>query len=194
MTVAPKLTNPANNAVLNLMDITFNWSAVANGDTYQIQINTGSQFKPPHAVNTTLGSGVLTLTESGLAEGTYFWRVRGRNVNGEAGPWSTVRQLTVDRTPPLAPKPSSPANGSTSRGLPQVQWKPSVGAVRYQIQYSPSVAFDTAVQQYGGIAVTTYKPNNYTPPVGVLYWRVRAMDAAGNWSAWSNIRSINITP
>ncbi|QYK50176.1 MAG: hypothetical protein KF701_07205 [Anaerolineales bacterium] len=194
VTVAPKLTNPANNAVLNLMDITFNWSAVANGDTYQIQVNTSSQFKPPHAVNTTLGSGVLTLTESGLGEGTYFWRVRGRNVNGEAGPWSTVRQFTVDRTAPLPPKLSSPANGSTSRGLPQVQWKPSVGAVRYQIQYSPSIAFDTAVQQYGGITVTTYKPNNYTPPAGVLYWKVRAMDAAGNWSAWSNIRSINITP
>ena len=59
---------------------------------------------------------------TGLSTATHFWRVRGVNVDGVAGPWSAVRSFTPQTAPPpatlttLDTNPSSVVGGSGSSG------------------------------------------------------------------------------
>ena len=66
---------------------------------------------------------------------------------------------------------------------------PSEGAKTYEIQIDPDPAFPLPIISAGSL--TTYTPA--TPlSRGVYYWQVRAVDAAGNVSAWSETRSFVI--
>lgn len=85
------------------------------------------------------------------------------------------------------PALSAPANGvEVGTQQPALSWLPVAGAAAYDVQIGPA---DPPLA--APVRVTT---NSYTPPLldlGVTYyWRVRALDAAGNLSEWSATRSV----
>jgi len=86
-----------------------------------------------------------------------------------------------------APALSAPANGAdvTTR-QPALTWLPVAGAVGYDVQLHPT---DPALAAPARASATSYT----TPllDLGVTYyWRVRAADAAGNTSEWSETRGV----
>jgi hypothetical protein len=115
----PTLVSPPNNDVGTTQPITFQWNGAVGSASYQIQIDDSSGFTAP-LVRSASVSGSTMYATTGLATVAHFWRVRGVNVNGVAGPWSAVRSFTPDTAPPPATlstmdtNPTSVVGGNSS--------------------------------------------------------------------------------
>ena len=88
---APSLVSPENNE--NILDNTptFEWTSVSDpsGVTYQIQIDNDDNFGSLAYFAVGLAENAHTLPdENALALGTYYWRVRAKDGEGNIGPWS----------------------------------------------------------------------------------------------------------
>lgn len=194
--VAPALASPPAGAITSDVTPTFTWNPVPDGNRYEIQIDETSNFALPLAQTQTGAVGALTYTATALQTAapskTYYWRVRAINVNNEYGKWSIGRKLVIDVTPPLPPVPRSPSDNIEARGTPLYTWVSSVSAVGYQYQYDNLVDFSSPDYTSPELVSPSHKPPDQPP--GIYYWRVRAKDAAGNWSPWSAHRKITILP
>lgn len=185
----PLLVAPASDGLTNDSTPLFSWEAATNGNTYRIQIDDAADFGGPEQ-DVTVGVGLLTYTASTLADGAYNWRVQAINSAGRAGAWSAGRKVTIDTTVPGAPVLIFPVNlASVTNPKLTFTWNEMKGATQYEIQLDPSNLFPLP-------AINTRDVESYTPPTPLsrllYYWRVRAIDGAGNVSAWSEIRSFNL--
>jgi hypothetical protein len=72
-----------------------------------------------------------------------------------------------------------PFNGTTPGGstVPEVATQEALG---YEVQVSTTAEFTNIVETSPLVDQTTYTAQTKTYPEGVLYWRVRAVDASGN--------------
>jgi hypothetical protein len=70
------------------------WDSTANAYTYQVQIDNASNFS---SVDYLLTSAIeVNKVYAGpIDNGTWYWRVRARNEEGEYGPWSSTNQLII---------------------------------------------------------------------------------------------------
>jgi hypothetical protein len=194
---APVLLNPGAGATVDALPA-FAWGPVAGADTYEFQVAADQNFNSP-----VLGRGEgsfatrntrATLKKT-LPNGTYWWRVRATNKNGEASPWTSPRSL---RKFWLA-TPSSLTPGS---GFPftfpvdpiSVGWTP----VPYAASYMFSLASDPGlanIVENSGQPVETWA-TNYVPaftllPSGTYYWNVVPVDSEGNRGAPSPVSSFS---
>jgi hypothetical protein len=91
--VAPVLVSPASGSSVSITTPTFNWNAVPDATSYEIQVDNSSTFSSPEAS----GSVAATWFTSGyLPNGTYYWRVRAKNIIDESGAWSAARSVIVN--------------------------------------------------------------------------------------------------
>ncbi|MEO8609123.1 MAG: hypothetical protein ABI690_14635 [Chloroflexota bacterium] len=207
---APVVVSPATGFATNPQP-TLVWNAVPTPagvgalpvQHYQVQIATNATFtvnlqtSPDVPVN----SPTVQYTTSGLLAGTYYWRVRGFNTAGIPGAFSVVRNFIIDATGTLVPSLTLPADNSSSTvKTPTFTWTKPVGAVKFELRYSSnypaSYVPGDALTTTGTVAITglltpTYKPPSPLIP-GTYYWQVRALDAANNLSAWTNLRTFKI--
>jgi hypothetical protein len=124
-----------------------------------------------------------------LANGLYYWHVRTLNYLNVPGPWSTTWSFTIDTVAPPTPALIAPANNSASTlTKPVFSWGTVVGAVRYEMALGTT--------NPPAVTVSNSVLTSFTPPSPLLYswyyWRVRAIDAAGNISAWSATWAVHI--
>jgi hypothetical protein len=179
----PVLVSPANAALTNDRTPELSWQAAKNGSTYQVQIDNNGDFRSPEQ-DVTVGIGLLTYhLASDLNDGLHYWRVRAINSDGAPGYWTLARNFTVDTAAPPAPVLVTPIDGasSTNRML-RLDWNPSTGAARYELWLDQDPGFPLPPIAMG---VST----EYTPPTplsrGTYFWRVAAIDKAGNVSGFS---------
>ena len=111
--VAPTLTSPSNGSS-QPQPITFDWNDVPEAVSYTIQIDDSSAFGAPLEREQSVTQSIYATT--GLAAGTHFWRVRGVNSAGVAGPFSAARSFTAQTPPPPAGLGSLDVNPSTVVG------------------------------------------------------------------------------
>src|SRR5207244_472587 len=89
--------------------------------SYTIQIDDSSAFTAP-LVREQSNLTDTRYATSGLATITHFWRVRGVNTDGVAGPWSEVWSFTPQPAPPpptlstFSTNPSTVEGGTASSG------------------------------------------------------------------------------
>ncbi len=190
---APSLISPANSLFTNDDTPAFAWNSVPYGSTYQIQVDTLSTFTTnPLPIDHTGLAGETSYTPSAsLAVGKYYWKVRANNgqPNGN-GVWSTVRSFTIDKSAPLPPNLSGPADNAGVIGTPTFSWLASIGANAYQLAYADNTGFSGAITS-PILTTLSYRPAYM--PAHIYYWRVQARDAAGNWSGWpTTYRTITI--
>jgi hypothetical protein len=109
-------------------------------------------------------------------------------------------QVAPDTTPPSVPTLISPANNSFEQTNEfDFTWNASTddqpGAITYEFQSTQNPA------QAGGVLTTgLWSSGTLTSPMihssgagdGTWYWQVRAKDAAGNYSAWSQIWTVTL--
>ena len=186
--VAPKLVSPLLNANVNDPTPTLTWKSVPYGSRYQIQI-ISSDLKTIEQ-DKVLNPGILKYTATLLKDGKHYWRVRAINVLNENGAWSSARAIIIDTIAPAAPILSSPTNGEGVLHTPTYSWKAVVGGKYYQFSYSKSPTFTNVLYTSGKLTSLNITPPTQQP--GTYYWRVRAQDAAGNWSNWSIIWKVII--
>jgi hypothetical protein len=183
------LSAPANNLVTNDDTPEFAWGAAAYGVDYEIQIATNTAFTTGVQISPRTSSPYTFA--SPLGDAKYYWRVRAYNNLNQAGAWSAVFAVTVDRTAPVVPTIVKPADNFVSRGVVAFQWSGVAGASHYQLQIDEDGGDFTAADYDSGWTVST----TVTPPFSTLGnwdWRVRARDAAGNVGDWTTVRGLSI--
>lgn len=186
----PTLNSPPNNSVTNDATPTFDWGNSSGATSYNIQVDNSSGFSSPEINQTTTSSQYTPSTS--LSDSLYYWRVMARDDVPNSSGWSSVWNVTIDTTPPSAPVLVLPANGSsTSNTTPTFEWAWPSGAVEFHIQIDTTNSFPSP--DIDAYTTTGY----YTPSplaTGIHYWRIQARDSANNWSSWSSVWSVTITP
>jgi predicted phage tail protein len=164
---------------------TVSWTAVSGATSYVLQRSTSSTFGSPTQV---YSGSATTFNQSGLASGTYYYRVRAVNSCGNST-WrnGTAVAVTICTTPAAPGSITYPQTNSS--GAFTVSWPAVSGATSYVLQRSTSSTFDTRTQAYSGSA-TSFNQTGLAP--GTYYYRVRAVNSCGR-SLWRTGTAVNVS-
>lgn len=177
------LSSPDNEKFVNFTNVTLTWEPLKNATTYRLRVvntATGQEVYP----QTDLTDTSFTLDLPNLADGTYEWRLKAKNAETETKQYS-ARKFNIDTTVPNQPKNTLPIDNSTQTVNSSVTYTWSIATdvgnakspVTYIIEFASDVDFNSIVQtQYSNSTTLQYTFS----ATGVYYWRVRAVDGAGN--------------
>ncbi|MHB0995340.1 MAG: hypothetical protein ACYC2I_03110, partial [Elusimicrobiales bacterium] len=143
-----------------------------------------------YAADWSLGASTFSLMQSG----TNYVSVRVMDYAGSTTTLSDVFYVRKDTVAPSAPANVSPADGGYSNSAgPLFDWSDAADALsgisgyelyistdQYFAVFQASAAPAASQHQAGGLASAAY------------YWRARAADSAGNYSAWSSTFAVVI--
>jgi len=159
------------------LTITYDSKNVAGSATTDGKGSFSTSFKPPASG---AGSHLVTVSDGtqAVASATF----------------------TIESTPPAVPSPVSPAAG-TKIGLFEnkpIDFKWSVAedpsGVTYSFEMSQKADFSGTVVRKEGLDKPGYlMPAGEKPQQGEYYWRVKAVDLAGNAGEWSQSQLITFT-
>lgn len=194
---APTNLTPVNNAVTNNPSFDNTWSKVDGASkyeyvtTYQLGGNPQVYNDTSDAGNYVLGGSTITRHNNGAPESTYTWKVRAIDSTGTAGPWSSESKVTVDTTKPDVPTLASPVNNAVVNGGTLVnKWNAANGAAKYVYQ-SYNNASATSIR-WTETTTSLQKSATNVANGTTFWWRVKAIDGAGNESAWSDLWKVTI--
>jgi hypothetical protein len=186
-TQSVRLLSPADNLLSNQGQLGLQWSSLFGATRYHIQIDTASFADETKLVSEqTIPGTALNFTIA--KDQTYQWRVRAENDTATAR-WSAVGQFSIDRRAPGRVSLNAPSNAEVTNSPVALQWNTVATATRYKL-YILKGDSTSAYSQAFPVLVngTTY---NFTPgsPGDRIYWKVSAIDAAGNEGEHSIMRS-----
>ncbi|MGB8982839.1 MAG: tandem-95 repeat protein, partial [Anaerolineales bacterium] len=191
----PILLEPANTASLLNNRPAFDWLSVPDAINYNILISRNNT-PTTQVVNLTVTSSSYAPAVDLPAGTLLYWKVRTKWAGGYS-PWSEARMLITAR-PPSVPTLVSPATNAlvTNYSL-KLDWNNSTvpaGAPDFQ-HYQIQVATDLDFEEIDTIYLETRTVSEFIPPVPwtantKYYWRVRAVNALGQYSTWSLVRSL----
>jgi C1A family cysteine protease len=201
---APLLLSPKTATLTQDTTPDFSWSAAINAVTYEIQIDNAATFTVPlELVEDGLGLTYTPGPYDSLADGLHYWRVRGLNMYNAPGAWSATRTFTVDTTAPVEPTLVSPITGVVvTTYMPKFTVNKIADAKFYYYETCVNNFTDggnCAADKLGfSIPVKVTTPTYVPIAANALkilsyYWRVKAEDAAGNISDWSDPALIFVT-
>ncbi|MEV5117776.1 wall-associated protein [Stenotrophomonas indicatrix] len=144
--------------------VNLTWSPAGGANRYELQRAQAGTW------STIFDGAVQAFTSTGLATGTYQFRVRGCRV--VCGEWSNTASVAVELPPATVPVLTVPAtafNGSYS-----VSWSASAGAERFELDESANGGAWTQVHNAVG------QSKGFTgKPGGSFNYRVRACNPVG---------------
>ncbi len=190
------LISPTNNTEQTTNKMTFIWNSAADTETgisyYILEIDDTNTFTSIDKSTNIITTNCTTL----LANGTWYWRVRAVNGAGSEGTNSNIWSLKItnnDTTPPskvtlLFPLDNSTNNNSTIN----FRWNKAIdsgsGVQYYTIEIDNTNTFNS-IDKTTNIVATNYST---TLSDGIWYWRVRAVDYAGNSGTNSDVWSVKV--
>ncbi|OGH59977.1 MAG: hypothetical protein A3G34_05850 [Candidatus Lindowbacteria bacterium RIFCSPLOWO2_12_FULL_62_27] len=186
------LAGPANGSVTTDTTPTFSWQAVSQVgiDSFVLMVSRASTFQPLDFVDTVDGA-IMSDTATILVEDTYYWKVIAIDNAGNT-PASAAWTLLVDTASPTAPTLVAPAYGhETSNLKPYFTWTTSSdkvsGVYAYRLEISTDSNFSTyyRIDTYvvgAGFSAAALETTTRLLGVDTYYWRVIAVDNAGNTS------------
>jgi hypothetical protein len=196
---APRPLSPADSASVTL-PFTISWSAASDPSgilAYNWQVSASSTFAKIARQNSVMAPATSDVV-SGLAAGTYFWRVQAVSNDFVQGPWSTVRRFKVTGASaglPATPTLNLPRGGSSFHPWESfgMSWSGVAGATKYVLEASKDATFPA-----NGVV---FRWESTTPSTEILITtvdrgtfsaRVFAVDANGNYSMPSNVVGFTI--
>ncbi|NIU47551.1 MAG: hypothetical protein GWN39_00290, partial [Thermoplasmata archaeon] len=131
-------------------------------------------------------------TFAGLPENQMlYFRVRARDALGQASAWSVVVSTIMDNSPPSTPSMNDLPEYTKGRAV-SASWNPAVdlgvAGVEYLAQWDDDPAFATPGGSSDWVASATHTFGGLPEHV-TLYFRVRARDAFGHLTPWSQPQS-----
>ncbi len=191
----PILSEPIDGFTTNQTTINFVWQLstdLASGtSSYTLQISTDSGFSVIYYSTTT----AETNTVATLSQATYYWRVQAKDFANNYTLYPTPYTLIIDTTLPSAPELISPINWATTNYIYQTfEWgivtdSGPAGISHYRLEISTSSDFNPLNQaittSQASLATTLSQSTTY-------YWRVFAVDRAGNYSTVKDTYAIVI--
>lgn len=182
-----QLGAPSNNLLTNQGSLKFNWGSLYGATKYHLQVDTNNFVDENKVV---LDQTIPSLQASWIIpkDQNYQWRIRAENDTAQAQ-WSSINNFTYDHTPPEVVSLNLPANNQ-SVSLPYtLQWAPSASTVKYKLYLYK----DDGTTLYSNNFPMLLNTTSYALTQGNfgerLYWKVTALDAAGNESQSSIARS-----
>jgi hypothetical protein len=199
----PSLAAPAPGASVT-EPVTLSWQppAATSGVSFQWQVSTSPRFATLVLTATTSAKAVST-TLSGLAPGTYYWRVQSVSFPPEPyfplfGSWSPARSVTITGEAPGAPgTPALTAPAPGSQFHPEetfpLTWTTAKGAASYRLQLASSPAFapGTLLADVPESATSAHAPLLGFPTA--LFVRVFGVAASGTLGLPSPTLALHIT-
>jgi hypothetical protein len=188
----PSLTSPADGATISYPDqpLVLRWAATQGAAKYRVYLGrnvSGSEItslvtsdgEPWEVQATNLAPNVL------LASNTYYWAVTPLDAQGNPGEQSPVRSFTWTWPSTTTPVVTDLAP-STEHFDPQFSWDPVPGAARYEVEVNSDSNFDPSAR----VCCDDEPLSTTLTPLEVFsnntyYWRVRAIDRAGNAGLWN---------
>jgi len=191
---APSPLSPADGASVT-EPFTISWTAVSDPSgivAYNWQVSSSSAFTSVLLQNST--NGATQASVSGLANGSYFWRVQAANGAFEQGAWSQPSSFTVTSTGTSGPSLAPTQGYSTFHPFEVMTftWTTTPEAATYVLQYSTDPSFPVSTRgEFNNIPDPTYS-FAIANPEGNYFARVFAVDANGTFSAPSNTISFSV--
>lgn len=207
-TVAPALPVhefPGNNAFINMNDFWFEWSDASGATKYETQYSQDPATGSNGAFVSVAWTGdyqqiqpTTSKAHSVGANGTWYWQVRAIDDAGNKSAWTAPWKLTIDMVAPSAPALSLRAGstdlvsgGFTNSYTVKALWNAPAGEpVAYDYKYWNTIATSAhngeANAWFNNGLSGTELEGVFNQGEGTHYIQVRAIDAAGNKSAWSN--------
>lgn len=183
------LSSPDNDKFVNFTNVTLNWEALNNATSYSLKVvNTITGQEAFSKGDLTETSLTLNITPT-LVDGTYEWRLKAKNADTETKQYS-ARKFNIDTTKPNQPKNTFPVDNSTQIANSSVSYSWSIATdvgnvkspISYIIEFASDIDFNAIVQTQNSNTATLQQMFSTT---GIYYWRVRAIDEAGNIGASS---------
>ena len=185
------LVAPGKEAKLNVKQIVFDWDELSIAHVYQFELHqtdwSGEDVMDPEV----LTDSKLTLD---LEEGTYAWGVLARDtVKKEETPF-TYRNMVVDVTAPNKATLSSPADNANVNGLSQtLSWTHQENNELTDVVFFIQVYSDASLTSlFEEKEVDAKQYDVKFSEKGTFYWRVKALDKAGNESEYTSTFSFTI--
>lgn len=169
----------------NTTQVTFEWNENAESDLagywFGTQFNTKHQWFPA-------GSTVKTANMKPGYNPYYYTLIAVDNADNESAV-SEKCYLTLDQEDPVAPNLLSPSNGAFVNGSPTQTWSSVADADHYVYESYVDEALTIPIYEtvVNGTSRTVGGTQNIT-----FWWHVKAVDAAGNESAWSDAWKMTI--
>ena len=202
----PALVSPTDGVYRHTSDSNkSDWTDVADISTpvvyyYESSLLTATNSDGSFA-STAYKSGALTVSEimnPGEPPVTYYWHVEACDAVGNCSHWSPAWQIHIDNMNPTIPILTSPNNNGylTTHNF-TFQWNPSVDSSPLTYEWESSYQnvtntngfFVNQLADHTNLGTSVDSPGT---PDNTYYWHVRAVDAAGNTSAWSDVWKITI--
>ncbi|MFN4133811.1 MAG: Ig-like domain-containing protein, partial [Candidatus Hadarchaeales archaeon] len=175
---------------------TFKWSSIDENSLpvlYYIAVSDNQDFPYENASSGWIADNQWTPTQE-LPDGIWYWRVRAKDNAGNEGENSTTLSFRIDTVKPPAPTLIWPPDGGWTNTTPNLDWSPVTEEnsfpIKYYVQISKVPTFSPLYTTSGWITDDNWR----TPPLGeaTYYWRVQAMDNAGNIGSFSTSRSFQV--
>ncbi len=144
-----------------------------------------SKFNGIRATTDASGSFTKVVTIPRSTSGAHIISVSDNQSNTDS------KTFTINSNPPTLPVPASPADGETigltGNATPTFRWSAAVSesAVSYELQIDSDPEFSNPIVDKTNLNNTRCTLSKAEAlPQGTYYWRVKAVDAAGNASDW----------
>lgn len=174
------LYSPLDSSSVTDINTALSWSTINGSSGYQYRCDTTLDFNSPLFSTGTSTSG--NANASGLHYGTtYYWQARAYT-SYDSSAWSNTWTFTTPNAVTLI----SPSDNSFPNSVtPTLTWNAINGSTYYQYQYDTTASFDSP-RLYTSISYSSscYPYNLYFGTS--YYWRVRAINAGIDTSAWSS--------
>jgi hypothetical protein len=180
---APTLTSPSNSSTDVAIDVTLDWSDVADADNYYLQVSESATFATTHIDDNTLTVSSFDCSSNNLSYGkTYYWRVKSLKTGGQESVWSStfVFQTKTLDNPTLV----TPADGATSQDVTGVSlvWNSVDEAATYTVKVADDNAFGAGDIVYTTTGADTNATTSALTLGTTYYWRVYSTAASGQTS------------
>lgn len=182
-----QIGSPANNLLTNQGSLTFSWGNLYGATKYRLQVDTNS-FADESTLVLNQVTPAQQISYALPRDQSYQWRIRAENDTAQSQ-WSNINTFNYDHTPPAPVALTVPAH-EQSISLPvAIQWAQATTATKYRLYLyrgDNNTPFSSSFPMLMTTNTFTLNQGNYGERV---YWKVTAIDAAGNESAASALRT-----
>jgi hypothetical protein len=183
---APVIIGPANSALLRDSRPVLSWSVSNPSERYHLQIAYDQSFKQT-VIDIPRHQGKQFQADNLMPTATLYWRVASLDNSNLSGPFSDVRAFQI------RPLPRIPEITAVffDREMIKFEWQSLPGKLKYQIQMASDTTFENIVTD---MKTDQHQISFQRPSSNIYYYRLRAINQQGEFSAFSKPTMIHVTP